>query len=128
MREIKFKAWNPENKSMVEFDNEKAANDIYIAKHLLSLMANKHELGENLLMQFTGLQDKNGVDIYESDLIINESGRVSEVVFNEYCATFDSEVRYTSGKDSDYGFKNSMWKNYVLVIGNIHSNPELLEK
>jgi hypothetical protein len=79
--------------------------------------------------QLTGIQDKDDVDIYEGDLIKNESGRVCEVVFNEYCAAFDSEVKVDGGRGAEaYGFKNSLWKTHVTIIGNIHQNPELLEQ
>lgn len=39
MREIKFRAWHDEHKEMVNFDNKKASNDIYIACNMLKLMA-----------------------------------------------------------------------------------------
>jgi hypothetical protein len=79
--------------------------------------------------QLTGIQDKDDVDIYEGDLIKNKTGRVCEVVFNEYCAAFDSEVKVDGGRGAEaYGFKNSLWKTHVTIIGNIHQHNELLEQ
>jgi len=63
MRDIKFRAWHVENKTMVNFDNKKVIKDQYQMAHLCELIAGTHKDG--CLMQFTGLTDKNGVDIYE---------------------------------------------------------------
>lgn len=74
------------------------------------------------LMQFTGLLDKNGKEIYESDLVRWEPlGSIWEVVFeNGAFVMFSPDSRESVRFDQ---------KNYgeVEVVGNIYENPELLE-
>lgn len=110
MREIKFRAYGPTG--MTFFDNEQAAQDQYIAQHLMLLMANNHPQGKDLLMQYTGLQDKDGVEIYEGDIVRVPYNRIG-----------NRTVEFTNG-----GYEIA---NYALsacyLIGNIHENPELLE-
>ena len=119
MREIKFRAWGPNCEVMWVWEEVQQIANVLGWENFAE--------GERILMQYTGLKDKNGVEIYEGDLLINNSGRVCEVIFNEYCATFDSMVRVSDGNDSGYGFKNSLWRSHVTIIGNIHRNPELIK-
>lgn len=81
-----------------------------------------------ILMQCTGLKDKNGKLIYEGD-IINiwcknlTKNQISEVKFNEKRAAF------TFDYFTDYGniVPCTMEKTEIVVIGNIYENKELLE-
>ena len=69
--------------------------------------------------QFTGLQDANGTDIYEGDLLLsNENGEVFEVVYDapEFCC-----------KDNVFGFKFLNHPENFKVIGNVFDNPELMK-
>jgi len=80
------------------------------------------------IMQFTGLTDKNGKDVFEGDLLQNESGRIGKVVWHKYCACWDAEVVYAPRSSDFHGFINRDWKYHVEVIGNCHQHPELMDR
>jgi uncharacterized phage protein (TIGR01671 family) len=97
-----------------------------------------HEIIPETLGRYTGLTDKNGVKIFEGDIVSNEWCFIcgnSVVKFGEY----DMSREYQQGH---YGFylehlaptekavtrKDMMYfANNCVVIGNIHDNPEVLE-
>lgn len=79
-----------------------------------------------ILMQSTGLKDKNGVDVYQGDIIRCTSGCLHEVIWlEEYGGTFIGGMPawYLSGLRNGYS-----WAGREEVIGNIYENPELMKE
>ena len=117
-RQIKFRAFEPDAKEMVYFDNIKASKDPYIAAHLCALMANKHPKGIGLLMQYTGLKDREGKEIYENDIVSTHDG-LFIVVWED-----GGTKLMQNGEIYPYYFG----KYNMRVLGNVMENPELLEE
>ena len=79
------------------------------------------------IMQFTGLQDKNGKDIYEGDIIPsnNNKGNHPVIFENGTFMWFGEPLGYDMGADQeDAVYPQSNW---AIIIGNIYENPELLK-
>lgn len=124
-REIKFRAWDNVDKMMyVNLQNGIHFEDgsVYAFQDFID---NKgyHEFN---LMQFTGLQDKNGKDIYEGDLISEEGSKPYEVVWQyhsvQWIMQYTGEGRTYRHMAYDYA------QQQYEVIGNIYENPELLKQ
>jgi uncharacterized phage protein (TIGR01671 family) len=82
---------------------------------------------EIILLQFTGLKDKNGKEIYEGD-ILKYSDNYPEftgfVKYDNRFGMFTIEIEF----NNQYNFLHHKMSPDLEVIGNIYENPELLEK
>lgn len=104
-RKFKFRIWEPATKEMVYVD----AISIY---------------SEDNLMQWTGLVDKNGKDIYEGDIL--ERTLVSGIISrNDVYWDFGAWQLYRQGVLSELELYEDSYDR-MTVIGNIYQNPELL--
>lgn len=135
MRDIKFRAWDKRTKRMyqvqtlqfygtnntvdacwtngVDFDGESTLGE--------PELNNLHNLE---LMQYTGLKDKNGVEIYEGDILFHPLQGRRRVYY-----PYSERVASYGLRDIDNGFGSTLQDSHAVweVIGNIYENKDLLE-
>ena len=132
MREIKFRAWDKKERKMW---NE---NNIAPCAGEVMLYGGSEEVKDGtrlltfvntdfILMQFTGLPDKEGEDIYEGD-IVDSGVWIAKVEFivnaGMFCYTIIKSKNHEVGLVLDADVVNA---KLVKIIGNIYENPELLK-
>lgn len=122
MREIKFRAWFKKVPIMIEFG---LGSDYF--KFSTDDGDWRCELDEaDAIMQFTGLLDKNGKEIYEGDIVLVDGKFIGQVFWNKFSCGF----RYASTPDTDIEkthFLNTFAQSFYEVLGNIYENPEILK-
>lgn len=135
---IKFRAWDKESQRMFKVARFDFA-DYTVYSHLFACDG---YLGENLeIMQFTGLEDKNGVEIFENNIVnvhefINvggiegyEEGEKETIGVIKYGCLYDSPIPewYLQTKDDCISFSYmDLHEESFEVVGNIYENKEEL--
>ena len=143
MREIKFRAWDKkENKLVYELESEftdtglrfysiDMDGDIGYIESVTGCDETNLDFGtikdRFMLMQYTGLKDKNGKEIYEGDIV---KANFDDIKYKEI-KEFNSEVIFGYGQF--YVCHNSIVYPvfdifaHIEMIGNIYENPELMK-
>jgi uncharacterized phage protein (TIGR01671 family) len=135
MREIKFRAWHIPTKKM--FDVFSWCKDCVFEDSMDGVGTSPTlpaEAKDCVLMQFTGIKDCNGKEIYEGDILKSryfngsEYDCLQEVVFNETCfclKMIKGNEKSEIGVLSFFGRTKSSQLLKGIVIGNIYQNTEM---
>ena len=140
MRQHKYRAWDKKRKIM----SKVGRFEILEPRALIAEIKNgghQISMSDIILLEFTGLKDKNGVEIYEGDVLkwtlpagfINPL--LQEELYND--TTTISQVIFVDGNYELHGIEEDEgWKTllngeiprneYGEVLGSIHANPKLL--
>ena len=129
MREIRFRVWHKPTQLMdevvlIDFYNEKIGI-LYADPVMQCESIQKYNFNEVKLMQYTGLKDKNGVEIYGSDIVLmyGEDKFIVHFDYDKACYFL-----WSTTDMNDVVYFGDFALSDVEVIGNIHDNPELLEQ
>ena len=124
MREIRFRAW------------DKTLNKIHSWSTIENHFTLEELLDDNFFeaMQYTGLKDKYGTEIYDGDYIRYSMRTINGSIYTHVCRVFQHEsgtwrIEGYHEDNHSYETKGTVYAAHLIceVIGNIYENPELVK-
>ena len=123
----RYRAWDKIHKIMYEVDDimsiDFGKSEICV-KTLLFEQTSRYDFDDIVLMQSTGLREKNDREIFEGDVV-----KMAKNVYSE--PTYYEVVRHRGGayrlESKQYGCELWLRHTDCEIAGNIYKNPELLE-
>jgi len=115
-REIKFRVWDKSSKRMYGWESVKRDADF---DDIVDSYGN--------WMQYTGLHDKNGKEIYEGDIVRQRRLSCKEGKIVDYLVGFNHYMFTAKDKEHEISLCSIVPCAELEVIGNVHENHELLE-
>ncbi|WP_369713337.1 YopX family protein [Leptotrichia sp. HSP-342] len=129
-REIKFRAWLKEEKKMVNVETidftDKSIQYLEKNEFINAYLSRRMIFDDIELMQFSGLKDANGKEIYENDLISCNKYKNIVVFFENGCF----EIKYPKSDTTNIicTLDTFLEKYKCKISGNIYENKNLLEE
>ena len=128
MREILFRGKRLGDGEWIEgqlfIDDKKEKHEILIGfvNYRISWEVDPGTVG-----QYTGLNDKNGKQVFEGDILMDDRGKLFEVFFTEKSCSFMVKCRKAPNEWETGNYRiGKPCGDMMSVIGNVHDNPELL--
>ena len=127
----KFRVWNEKTESFIDYgdlmldlkNGKVYSGDVGIPEYTIDVT------NQVILMQYTGCRDKNGIEIYEGDVIKDKYDKTWLVQWYVGAFVITNKIPDSDGQTTTYSHFSNMSNHhfYFEVIGSMWENPELLE-